>query len=59
VSDFDFSENVDFLDLAAIAEQWLGTPGDPSADIAPTPPDGKINLLDFSRFAQEWLIGSQ
>ena len=59
ISDFDFSDDVDLLDLVTMAEQWLGTPGDPSADIAPIPPDGEINLLDFSKFAQEWLIGSQ
>ena len=40
---------VDYEDLAILAEQWLKTPGIPSADIAPRPAgDGEVNFLDFA-----------
>jgi len=46
------------VNLATIVKQWFGTPADPSADIISTPPDvGEVNLHDFSKFAQERLIG--
>jgi hypothetical protein len=47
---------VDFEDLKLLAEQWLQTPGVPSADIAPPPDgDGKVNLLDFALLAENWM----
>ncbi len=51
---------VDFLDLAVLVDQWLQSPGVPSADIAPQPPcsDGIINFLDFAALAEWWLAGT-
>lgn len=46
---------VDFSDLAVLAEQWLGPPGDPSADVAPQPDgDGIVNFLDFAQLVENW-----
>jgi len=39
-----------------MAEQWLDVPGTPSADIAPSPRDGVVNLIDFVRLAENWQI---
>ncbi len=51
--DFNRDGAVDYGDLAIIAGYWLQD--EPSVDIAPaTSPDGTINMLDFSRFAQDW-----
>ncbi len=53
--DFDTNGYVDFDDLLVLVEQWLQTPGDPSADIAPQPySDNKVNLLDFTKLAEQW-----
>ena len=55
-SDINDDGEVDFEDLAVLAEQWLGPPGTPSADIAPQPDgDGTVNLLDFAELASFWL----
>jgi hypothetical protein len=52
--DLDFNGLVDDADLLLFAAQWLKTgPGLP-ADIAPEPPDGIVNYLDFAKFAQNW-----
>jgi predicted aspartyl protease len=48
---------VDWYDLKVLAEQWLQPPGEPSADIAPTPADGIVNFLDFAILANHWLEG--
>ncbi len=41
-----------------MAEQWLGVPGEPSADIAPQPNgDGIVNFFDFAIMAEHWLEG--
>jgi hypothetical protein len=49
---------VDFTDLALLASQWLGPPGTPSADIAPTPDGvGIVDFLDFAVLAENWLKG--
>ncbi len=47
-------------DLRVFAEQWLKTGAAYCiADIAPYPDgDGKVNLLDFALFAQDWLEGT-
>jgi len=46
---------VDLEDLARLASQWLGQPGSPSADIAPSPAgDGVVNLLDLADLAESW-----
>ena len=36
------------------AGQWLQPAGMLSADIAPSPNDGKVDLLDFSLLAEDW-----
>jgi hypothetical protein len=56
--DFEPDCDVDFADVAIMAEQWLQTPGSPSADIAPPPVgDGIVNFKDFVVLAQHWLKG--
>ena len=53
--DFDGNGYVDFDDLQVLVEQWLQTPGDPSADIAPQPySDNMVDLLDFAKLAEQW-----
>ena len=43
-------------DLEVMAWQWLGPPGDPSADIAPEPDgNGIVDFLDFALLAENWL----
>ena len=46
---------VDYEDLAILADQWLQPPANPSADIAPSLPDGIVNFLDFALLAKHWL----
>jgi len=54
-SDILADGEIDFEDLAVLAEQWLGQPGDTSADIAPQPDgDGVVNFLDFAELAENW-----
>jgi len=54
-SDINGDEEVNLEDLEVLAEQWLGPPGEPSADIAPEPDgDGIIDFLDFALFAENW-----
>jgi hypothetical protein len=48
---------VDIEDLKAVVGQWLQSPGTPSADIAPWPHDGFVDLLDFAAMAENWLFG--
>ena len=48
---------VNFEDYAALASQWLQSPGSPSADIAPDPPDAFVNILDLAVLADGWLEG--
>lgn len=45
---------VDFEDATILMSQWLGEPGDPSADIAPDEKDGQVNLQDFAQLARDW-----
>ncbi len=56
LSDFDVDGDVDMTDFLILAEQWLSTPGEPSADVAPWPEtDNIINLLDMAVLANDWL----
>jgi hypothetical protein len=55
IGDFDFNRRVDFVDMAILAAQWQGPPATPSADIAPEPPDGIVDILDLGVFTQHWL----
>jgi V8-like Glu-specific endopeptidase len=58
--DFEPDCDVDMADLAVLVDQWLRSPGAPSADIAPPPDgDGTVNFLDFAEFATHWLQGTK
>jgi hypothetical protein len=46
---------VDLEDFAVLGNQWLGTPGTPSADIAPNPPDGWVDGRDLAVLTEQWL----
>ena len=46
---------VGFQDYAILGNQWLQSPGSPSADIAPESPDGVVNWLDLAVLADSWL----
>jgi len=46
---------VGFQDYAILGNQWLQSPGSPSADIAPESPDGVVNWLDLAVLADNWL----
>ncbi len=45
---------IDIADLCIISDQWLQKPGNPSADIAPTPLDNFVDYHDFAEFAKKW-----
>jgi hypothetical protein len=52
----DFTDDclVDFGDFAILADQWLKSPGSPSADIA-QPPDGIVDMRDLALLVEDWL----
>jgi archaellum component FlaF (FlaF/FlaG flagellin family) len=54
-ADFEQNGRVDMDDLMVLVNQWLQSPGTPSADIAPDPRDNYVDLRDFERFAQFWM----
>jgi arylsulfatase A-like enzyme len=54
VNDLDGNGVSDEGDLEIMADQWLQTTGDRSADIA-SPCDDIVNFLDFSELAKLWL----
>jgi subtilisin family serine protease len=54
--DFQPDCDVDFNDLMIMANQWLQSPGTPSADINQ---DGIVNFIDFAELANYWLEGTQ
>lgn len=56
--DFEPDCDVDFVDFAVLAEQWLQTPGIPSADIAPEVADNFVDILDLAAFVENWLEGT-
>ncbi len=58
IADITGDNRVDWDDLKILAEQWLQHPSVPSADIAPTPPDGTVNFLDYAVLADHWLEGT-
>jgi hypothetical protein len=57
VADLDDDLDVDFVDYAILAGQWLEEPGVPSADIAPEGGDGIVNESDLAILVDEWLWG--
>ena len=54
--DFNNDRIVNLSDLEILATQWLGTPGDPSADIVR---DHVIDFLDFAGFAENWGVDNR
>jgi hypothetical protein len=54
--DFQPDCDVDFNDLMIMANQWLQSPGTPSADINQ---DGIVNFSDFAELASHWLAGTK
>jgi hypothetical protein len=50
---------VDFADLKVLCEQWLQSPGLPSADIWPAGGDNTVNFHDLAVMANNWLIDCQ
>ena len=56
-ADLNKNGRVDFDDFAILANQWRGTPGDPSADIVPEAGDGEIDFFDLVLMVEYWLEG--
>jgi len=52
ICDFDESGQVDFSDIARIADNWLGQPPDSTANVNG---DNSVNFEDFAACALEWL----
>jgi hypothetical protein len=56
-ADLNFDCDVDFVDFAVLAGQWLKPPGVPSADIAPLGGDGIVDFNDLGFLVDSWLWG--
>jgi hypothetical protein len=56
LGDFTGEGDVNMLDFAVLASQWMNAPGTPSADIS-VPADGFVDALDLVVLAENWLIG--
>jgi len=55
--DLDGDKAVGLADLVIMSEQWLLSPSELSADIAPVPEgDNMVNTQDFSIMAENWQI---
>jgi len=55
--DLNGDNQVDFDDVAILANQWGQASSDPSADIAPEPPDGVVDWFDLALMVEYWLEG--
>jgi lysophospholipase L1-like esterase len=55
-ADLNQDGNVNLVDFAILAGQWLQAPGEPSADIAPPEGDGVVDFEDLYLMTQEWLM---
>jgi hypothetical protein len=55
-ADITQSGMIDMNDFSILAAQWMGTPGLPSADIAPLGGDGSIDMSDILMLAENWLM---
>ncbi len=53
-ADIDGDGDIDFVDYAILASQWLEEPGLPSADIAPPGGDNIVDGLDLGVLADNW-----
>ncbi len=56
-ADLNKNGRVDFFDFSILGNQWRLAPGDPSADIAPVPPDGVVDWFDLAALVEYWLEG--
>ncbi|MBI9019073.1 MAG: carboxypeptidase regulatory-like domain-containing protein [Phycisphaerae bacterium] len=56
-SDINSNGVIDIFDLQIMINQWLDVPEYPSADIAPYPRDGQVDIIDFAKLSQYWLEG--
>lgn len=54
--DLNRDSRVDLKDFSIFSGQWLSAPGEPSADIAPTTPDGIVDDLDLMVLVEHWLM---
>lgn len=54
-ADFDEDGDVDLIDFDILGSQWLQTPHNPSADIAPDGGDNMVDFLDLDALTVEWL----
>ncbi len=59
MGDLDYDYDVDFVDFAILASQWLQPqpPGVPSADIAQPGGDGIVDMQDLALLMDNWLWG--
>lgn len=57
-ADIDKDWDVDLSDYAVLARQWRQTPGEPSADIAPSSGDGFVDINDLAFLMETWLWDS-
>jgi hypothetical protein len=55
IADFSSDCLVNFDDFTVLGNQWMQSPGSPSADIAPETPDGVVDWLDLDAFVEAWL----
>jgi len=55
--DLDLDCDIDFEDFAILAGQWLQSPSEPSADIAPPGGDGIVDMNDLALLVDSWLWG--
>ena len=55
IADFNKDDIVNHPDFGILSQQWLNSPGTPSADIAPDGGDNMVDFLDFAVFADNWL----
>lgn len=53
--DINHDGQVNLIDFAVVASQWHGGAAVLTADIAPAPQDGQVDLQDLGAFAELWL----
>ena len=56
IGDINTDGKVNIADFAILSGQWLGAPGEPSADIAPSLiGDGTVDMQDLVVLTEQWL----